>query len=181
MHNSFISQWSCSITWGTRKWNLGYDLLGVSYTHPFKAYTPDKVSVRMFCSAYFSWLDPIVWPRRLLLSKKSTPWKYFGGECNARIFWDKRILLVLGYFFVYVASNGISYQFGNSTVPIRVRVLKQKMAVLYLGWWRHSLSSHYQKLARKWSESRGKNCAEPSQLHHSPKIISNYPRSTNFM
>ena len=73
MHNSFIRQWDCSITWGPSQWNLGWNLFEVAYNHPFKAYAPGKFSARIFFFDYLSWLVPRLWPERVWLSKKYTP------------------------------------------------------------------------------------------------------------
>ena len=74
MYNSLNGQWACSLTWGPRQWNFGYNFFRVASTHPFKAYTPDKVIARIFCSQYISWLFPRLWPERSWLLNNFTPW-----------------------------------------------------------------------------------------------------------
>ena len=76
IYNYFMRQWACSIFWEPRQWNLGWDLLRIASTHTFNAYTPIRVSERIFWFKYLYLLVPILWPEQAWVSKKYTPCWY---------------------------------------------------------------------------------------------------------
>ena len=74
---------------------------------------------------------------------------HFRDGVNTEILWAKKILLVIWYIFVQVTSDGVINYFGHSTVPIKVQVLKKKLAIWYSVRQYHRLYSHYQKQPRE--------------------------------
>ena len=74
VYNTFIMQWYCSLMWGPNQWNIGYYLIVVVSTHPFRAYEPGNIVSRLFCSNCLSLLVPRLWPDQSWLSNNSTPW-----------------------------------------------------------------------------------------------------------
>ena len=158
MQKSFIRKWACSATWGPRQWNIGYDLFGVAFTHPFKSYAPVNVSTRIFHPKYLSWLVPRLWPEIACLSKKFTPRRdaILVNGWNTERLWAKRVLFILRYVFGEVTSDVSSYHSGKYIAPWECRSWDTKLAIWDSRWLRHSPSSHAQKQSGEWSESKSK-------------------------